>query len=97
MHIYGIRDDKAQALASPTLFLFPHVAAAIRMFGDIITDPNTALNKHPEDYTLVCLGSMDEDTQIITPEPAHRMTILRGADYIKQTTEHAPLNLVKES
>lgn len=41
---------------------------AIRVFKDILSDPNTPEGKHPDDYDLYLLGTFDDSTGAITPQ-----------------------------
>lgn len=59
-NIYGIYDNVSRTLAGP-LHIFPADAAAVRMFGDIASDPQTLIARHPQDFDLVRLGSLDEE------------------------------------
>lgn len=68
MKLYTIYDSKAQAFIPP--FLMPTDAEALRAFDDVVNDPSTMFNKHPEDYTLFCTGSFDSQTGILSPNPS---------------------------
>jgi len=56
--VYAVRDVKANS------FAFPHFdvshGQAIRAFGDMVRNPKTPFNSHPEDYSLYNIGSWDE-------------------------------------
>lgn len=43
------------------LLPFTTTAEAIRAFGDAVRNPDTAINKHPEDFTLYHVGNYDEE------------------------------------
>lgn len=46
------------------------LGTAERMFGDMCNDPNSPMNKHPEDYELHHLGTFDtEHGSFETKEP----------------------------
>lgn len=60
--IYTIYDRKTDEISH--LQKHKHEAAAVRSFCDIVADPQTMLNRHPEDYVLVCLGQVNEDNTI---------------------------------
>lgn len=55
--IYAVLDLVAQDIVGG-LMLFPHDAPVIRIFTDGLADPSTTLNKHPDDFALVCLGEV---------------------------------------
>lgn len=55
LNIYSIRDDKANAHLAP--FMLPTSGIAERTFGDCVNDPEHAMGKHPDDYTLFHHGT----------------------------------------
>lgn len=57
--IFSVYDAKAEQFNTP-MFL-PKKGQAIRAFADQVKDPASELAKHPEDYTLFCLGSYESD------------------------------------
>lgn len=64
--IYVIRDERAEtSLGGP--LVFPHHAVAVRFFGDLAKDPQSAINKHLNDHTLLYIGTYDEETCVIIP------------------------------
>lgn len=65
-HLYIVLDAAAAAVTGP-LMMFPHDNVAARMFSDIAGDPQTMVNRHPTDHSLIRVGSIDEDTGEITP------------------------------
>lgn len=46
---------------------FSHVGEAIRSFSDLVSDPQTVLAKHPEDFKLYSLGSYDDVSGRLVP------------------------------
>lgn len=56
--LYTIRDTLAQAIGP----IVTHAAdaAAVRMFGDVVADPQSQVNRHPKDFELVCLGDVSD-------------------------------------
>lgn len=61
LHVLAIRDLKADAYMTP--FFAHNVGAAVRDFGDQVKDQKSGvLNRHPEDFELVSLGSYDDQT-----------------------------------
>lgn len=80
--IYAILDKKAQALTGG-LQLHRHEAAAVRVFSDIASDPQTTIARHPEDFELLCLGLLnDEDVY----DEKNGVTPIRSAYTITATT-----------
>lgn len=57
---FAIYDEKSEAYMQP--FANQTKGSAIRAFGDTVADDKTAFNKHPEDFSLVYLGSFDDHT-----------------------------------
>lgn len=60
MKIFSVYDSKAEAYLQP--FFTNTDGAAIRMFSDVVNDPDHGFSKHPGDYTLFSLGEWDEVT-----------------------------------
>lgn len=56
--IYAVYDRVAQDITGG-LMVFTHDAPAVRIFVDALGDESTILNKHPNDFELVCLGEFD--------------------------------------
>lgn len=68
LNIYTIFDLKAKAYNAP--FFMANDDVATRAFADAVQDPNSMFSKHPEDYTLHCLGYFNDNTgQIDTTIP----------------------------
>lgn len=63
--LFTIYDRKA-AFYLPLFQMRSH-AEAERQFADIVTSSDTPIAKYPADYDLVCLGSIDLETGMITP------------------------------
>lgn len=62
--IYAIIDTLADTLVGQ-LFIFRHDAPAIRFFSDLISDPQTAIARHPKDHKLVCLGGLTDTNTFV--------------------------------
>lgn len=71
--IYAIRDRVAQELIGLRMYLlmcFRTDEEAARYFADAINDTTSILNKHPADYELLRLGSIDDQGTIaISAQP----------------------------
>lgn len=65
MKLFVVYDSKAEVYQS--IMPFRNKGEAIRGFAQGVNDPNTQLNKHPEDFTLFEIAEWDEDKGIITP------------------------------
>lgn len=57
--IYSIFDDKAKVYNKP--FHQLNEAVALRACKDLLEDPTTEINRHPEDYVLFELGTYDDN------------------------------------
>lgn len=66
MNIYAIYDEKAQAYNNP--FVMNHDGQAARAFEDEAAQPDSMINKHPEDYRLYRIGEYHQETGKIIPE-----------------------------
>lgn len=62
--LYAIRDTKGDFFNKP----FPQItkAEALRTFQDLTRDPQSTVNKHPEDYDLYYLGTYETVSGKIT-------------------------------
>lgn len=58
--IYSVYDSKAMTYGQP--FHAINDGVAIRMFGGAANDPETTLNKFPEDFVLYHLGRFDDQS-----------------------------------
>jgi len=63
--IFSVFDSKAETFNTP-MFLAAK-GQAIRAFDDQANMEESEIYKHPEDYTLFCLGEYDSDTGKIEP------------------------------
>lgn len=62
--LYVIRDNVAKAAAGPVMS-FAHDAVATRSFMDIAGDEKSSLVAHLEDYDLVRVGKLDEESLVL--------------------------------
>jgi len=65
---FAVFDSKAEAYLRP--FFAETQGLALRSFVDAIQDPNSPMGKHPEDYTLFCIGSYHQGTGRLEPKGA---------------------------
>lgn len=61
----SVFDKKALAYTQPDMAAQP--GQAIRSFSDAVNNPQSAFNKHPEDYALYNIGYFDDNTGLIFP------------------------------
>lgn len=75
MILCSVFDSKAGRYAHPVSF--PSVPFAVRAFTDaVVTDK--ILSSHPEDYSLVLVGSFDEETSLV--QSAAREVLITGIE-----------------
>jgi hypothetical protein len=91
--VFTVYDSKAEAFMSP--FMFPSKGLAIRAFSDSLRKVDHPFSKHPEDFTLFCIGTYDDSkgkySQPSTPESIGlaleflepEVLAKRGADLVK--------------
>lgn len=60
LYIVAIRDRQLDAYAQPAFV--PALGLAVRQFGDEVANPQSPLNKHPEDFALYQLGTYNDAT-----------------------------------
>lgn len=99
-YIYAIRDRIANELIGSSmyiLFAFRTDQQAVRYFADCILDEKSILAKHPNDYELIQLGWFAENEAQEYIEARAPKIIITGSALIAATTEHQPVQLVKES
>lgn len=89
LEIFSSYDEKLQGYNLP--FFMPKKAQAIRHFADGINDPSTQISKHPGDYSLISLGTFDDETGIITSK---KETLCNGLDVL-QSNEQTQLQAVE--
>lgn len=67
--IFAVWDAKASFYGTP--FCDQNENSAIRNFSDAVRDgsnPNNLWNKHPEDFSLYCIGEFDNTCGEIIPQ-----------------------------
>lgn len=89
VYMFGIYDIKAGMYNQP--FSMPSRGQALRAFGDLANESETAVGKHPEDYRLMELGSFDDQSGAFE---SHAVPVMLGSasDYVK-ASDQVPLPL----
>lgn len=64
--LYAIVDHKAEDILGPIIIARAN-AVAVRIFTDLVKSDQNDVGQHPEDFTLVQLGTLNADLTI-TPE-----------------------------
>lgn len=76
--IYAVLDLKSEDIIGG-IHLHKADAAAVRAFTELLRDPNASIvGKYPEDFTLVKLGSLQEDLSL----HSDYQVILTGQDWV---------------
>jgi len=78
---FTVYDEKAEVYATP--FFTPAIGQASRMFADLANNKETAIGKHPEDYTLYHIGYY-LDTHAKFDNNEQPVLIGRALDYIER-------------
>lgn len=64
-YLFCVFDAKLASFNVP--FVQKTEASAVRAFTDLVRDKRSAVNQHPEDYSLFCVGSFDSASGVLTP------------------------------
>ena len=64
-YVFSVYDSKAEMFNQP--MFFKAMGEATRAFSDEATRAESAIHKHPDDYTLFLIGEFDVDTGLLTP------------------------------
>lgn len=62
---FSILDTKSDTFAPP--FFFSTTGQAVRAFKDLANDDRSAVNRHPGDYRLFCIGTFDDSIGRLLP------------------------------
>lgn len=60
-HLYVVLDKKAKALLGPIMHDYNEVNIT-RQVIEAVNKPDTLIGRSPEDFCILCLGSIDEET-----------------------------------
>lgn len=60
VNVFAVYDSKAATYGQP--FFSPTIGSAMRAFHTACLDPQSMLAKHPADFSLMQLGTFDDDT-----------------------------------
>lgn len=60
LEVFAVYDSKVATFGPP--FMSNHINEAKRGFREAVNNPQTQLRKYPEDYSLMHLGSFDNQT-----------------------------------
>lgn len=90
--IYAIHDITAEIYTTP--FYAVNDATAARIFANARSTPGTSIFDNPEDFRLYRIGSYDEQTGNIIPEPFE--LICRASDYSAKDLSQATLETINQ-
>lgn len=93
--MYTVFDVKAGVYGTP--FFSMRDELALRMFADIANNPDTMINRHPEDFTLYGVGEFDADNAELIPEKMRALG--KASNFIveqKPIVDSAKAGLTKE-
>ena len=62
LSLFSIRDSRANCYTNP--FFMPSKGAAIRAFGDEVSNQKSLLSQHPSDFALYEHGTFDDETGV---------------------------------
>jgi len=94
--VYSVYDVKAEAY-SP-LFMQAHDAAAVRAFGELLSDRQSLAAKYPEDYELHVVGEFEECPATLSESVLSGgvpRVVITGAQWVQ--AQAGPPSLVKEA
>jgi len=86
--LYTVRDTLAETILGG-IQIFITDAQAIRFFGDIAGDKQTAIARHPHDHELIKLGELDESTGTLTAFVAPHV-VITGAQWLAAQAPNSP-------
>lgn len=97
LKMFVVYDDKAKAYLQP--FFFPEIGQAVRFLHDSISDPQSMLAKHPEDFSLFYCGEFDSLSGIVTAEKSllHVANVLELRADVQKRAEQLALALSRNS
>ncbi|WNK13764.1 MAG: nonstructural protein [Microvirus sp.] len=78
LQIVALWDNAVEAFGTP--FFVPHIGSAVRSFTDEVRNPDSQINKHPDDYELHHIGEFDPSTgDLRSFDDTHRLA--RAKDF----------------
>lgn len=78
--VFSIQDTKSQTFNPP--FYQKKTEEALRTFSKICNDPQSMLSQFPEDFVLHLIGTFDDETGNIIPQPI--TTLATASQYAKK-------------
>ena len=94
LKIYSIFDTASGMYFRP--FFMQSDGQAARAFKDLSTDLEHDVGKHPEDYTLFCLGEWDDNNGEIIAEDPRRLATALEMVALHRKEMNTPPNLLSK-
>lgn len=82
LRVYTVFDSKIGTYMRP--FVMQTKGEALRSWVDIVNDPQTQFNKHPEDFTLFEIAEYDDATGKFTNHPTP-VSLGLALEFLKNT------------
>lgn len=81
MLVFSIEDKVAGAFMQP--FFMHTKGQASRSFGDLVSNKDSMVSKHPNDYRLFCIGEYDDETGDL--KNSKNEFIINGSDFVERS------------
>lgn len=76
LRVFCFFDSKVGVFSTP--FFCRHVGEALRIAQQLGEDPQTQIGRYPADFSLVEVGSFDDQTGVMTALPHHSHGVVAG-------------------
>lgn len=80
MNMYSVYDLKAEYFVPP--WIARTHADAIRDFQKSVSTPNSPMGDHPSDFQLICIGTWDDISGVLTPHK-EQQALGVGTDFLQ--------------
>lgn len=77
--VMAVRDKRVEAFITPPMFARAK-GEAIRWFMDTLSDPNTAISKHPGDFDLYAIAEFDDNTGKFSQDDSLPLCLMTGLE-----------------
>lgn len=78
--MFSIHDSKAAAYLPP--FIIHRNEMAIRLFSDMVNNPDHQFSKNPADYTLFLIGEYNDEKGAVTE--GLNLSLGNGLEFVRQ-------------
>lgn len=80
VQIFSVYDIKSKSFGQPFYSLTR--GTAIRSFTDLVNDPQTSINKYPDDFTLFEIGTFDDNSGEILPSSDGKQSVINALEVL---------------